>query len=126
MATARCPFPDALGLLRGFLLGFRLRCTNHLGGRLYGRLRGISDNGQRLGAGVLDSLDQLVGGLGRGLDDVPGQLLSIFNNARAGPMSLEGCGVGALVSLVIDVGLEVRGELIGNRVEPIGDCKPVT
>jgi hypothetical protein len=121
VTTAGCPFPGALGLLGGFLLAIWLRRPDHLRGHLCGRLSGISDRCQGFGPGVLDRFDQFVGGLGRGLDDVLSQLLGILHHSGAGPVGVEGGSVGARVDLVVGVGLEVRGELIGNRVEPIGN-----
>ena len=108
-----CPLSATLGLFRLF----GLRSTDDLGGDLDGSLRGVSDDREGLGAGVLNCFDGVVGGLGRCLEDGRCQLLGVFDHTGTLIVGLEGCRVSALISLVIDVSGEVSVQACGKGVQ---------
>ena len=120
VTTRWCPLPGAVGLLGGFLFGFRLRSANHVLGHLYGRLSGFLDHPERFGAGVVDAFDQLIRYVGGVLEDLPGQVFGLFDYTGALIVGVECRGVGSLVHLVVGVTRQVGAKLILEVVDAVG------
>lgn len=125
VTTARGTFPGAVRLFRLWFLGHRLRSRDHRFGGVHDRLRGFLEDGEGLGAGVVDGFDGGVGCLGRGLEDGFGQLLGVLYDSGALVVGVEGSSVSAFVHLVVDVGGQVGVELISERVEALSYREPI-